>query len=117
MKSLSSLSETEVQNSILEFLYFKKIDAWRQNNHGIYDHKREAYRRKNKWEKHLGSPLDIAGILPDGTHLEIEVKKNEREKCTGGQLERIKVVTRNNGVAFKAFSLKCVKENLKDYLT
>lgn len=107
-----SLSENEIQNSILQYLKFKKITAWRNNNGSTYDAKIGGHRRKNKWETLHGSPVDILGILPDGRFLAIEVKKDEKEKPSKGQTLFMDTIEKSGGVAFVAFSIECVKHTL-----
>lgn len=110
------LSENDIQNAILEFLRFKKITAWRNNNGAVYDQRNETFRRKNKWEKIYGDPVDILGVLSDGRFLAIEVKKNEKEKPSEGQGQFLKNINDSKGIAFVAYSTGCVKSNLKIYL-
>lgn len=110
------LSENDIQNGILEFLRFKKIVAWRNNNGAVYDEKSGTFRRKNKWEKIHGDPVDILGVLPDGKFLAIEVKKDENEKATPGQIKFMNRINKSGGVAFKAYSVRCVKVQLENYL-
>lgn len=111
------LSEIEIQNSILELLHSHEIPAVRINNHAVFDSKNKKFRAKNKWEKKHGSPLDIFVFLPDGKNCWIEVKKSEKERPTPGQMEWIQTTIENGGIAFVAFSLRCVKDNLSGYLT
>ncbi|MHA1166587.1 MAG: hypothetical protein ACTSRU_02115 [Candidatus Hodarchaeales archaeon] len=110
-----ALSENDIQNSILELLRWKKICAWRNNNGAVYDIKSGHFRKKNKWEKIAGSPVDILGILPDGKFLAIEVKRDEREKPSEGQKEFLQNISSNQGIAFVAHSLSCVRLHLKRY--
>lgn len=110
------LSENDIQNSILELLRWKKIVAWRNNNGAVYDISSGNFRKKNKWEKIAGSPVDILGILPDGRFLAIEVKKDEKEKPSEGQKEFLRNISNNQGVAFVAHSLACVRLYLKNYI-
>ena len=111
------MSENEVQNSILEFLKFKGVMAWRNNNGSVFDAKRGQHRRKNKWEIVYGTPVDISGMLkPNGRRLEIEVKKNEKEKMSPGQVEFCDNINKDGGLAFKAYSIRCVKIALAEYL-
>lgn len=110
------LSENDIQNSILEFLKFKNLDAIRVNNGSSFDQANNSFRKKNKWEDHLGTKLDIFVFLPGGKYAWIEVKKNEKEKLRSGQKDFVETTQKNGGIAFKAYSLKCVKEGLKDYL-
>lgn len=114
MKAVYSLSENEVQNSILEYLKFKGIKAWRNNNGATFDKNIEGgFRRKNKWEKIYGTPVDILGVLPDGRFLAIEVKKDSKGKPSKGQIEFMENINNSGGVAFCAYSIKCVKHYLE----
>lgn len=110
------LTENDIQNSILEFLTFKGLDAIRVNNGSTFDVKAGKHRKKNRWEDHKGTKLDIFVFLPEGKYAWIEVKKDEKEKLKSGQEEFVRTTLKNGGIAFKAYSLKCVKEGLKDYL-
>lgn len=110
------LSENEIQNSILEFLKFKKITAWRNNNGGTFDVSSQKFRSKNKWETLHGSPVDILGVLPDGKFLAIEVKKNSKGKPSKGQKTFLEAINRAGGCGFIAYSLTCIKQNLSNYL-
>ena len=112
MKADGSLSEIEIQNSILEFLKFKKIIAWRNNNGSTYDPTRGQHLRKNKWEKIHGDPVDILGIVFGGKLLAIEVKKNEKEKPSKGQQEFLDNVNNAGGIGIVAYSIRCVKTQL-----
>ena len=85
-KKVYLMSEGEIQNSILEFLMFNSIKAWRNNNGALYDATRKTHRAKNKWEKVCGDPVDILGILPNGKFLAIEVKKDEKTKASKGKV-------------------------------
>jgi hypothetical protein len=113
MKQLHSMTEIEVQNSILQYLKFKKISAWRNNNGSVYDAKRGTHRSKNKWEKICGDPVDILGVLPDGRFLAIEVKKDSKGKPSPGQANFLEIICENGGVGFVAFSIECVKNELE----
>ena len=108
------LSENEIQNSILEFLKYKKITAWRNNSTAVYDPTGKRFRSKSKWDRNGVS--DILGVLPDGKFLAIEVKKNTQARTRPSQKEFINDISSQGGVAFVAFSLNCIKENLKEYL-
>ena len=112
MKQIFSMSENEIQNSILQFLKFKKIAAWRNNNGSTYDAKSGQHRRKNKWETLHGSPVDILGVMPDGRFLAIEVKRDEKKKPSVGQLHFLEIIEKNGGIAFVAWSIDCVKKAL-----
>lgn len=93
---------------------FKKVSAWRNNNGSVFDKKIEGgFRKKNKWEKVCGDPVDILGILPDGRFLAIEVKKDSKGKPSKGQVEFLETIKSNGGVAFVAYSIECVKNHLQ----
>ena len=113
MKAIYSMSENEIQNSILQFLKFKGVVAWRNNNGSTYDAKSGQHRRKNKWEKLWGSPVDILGIMPDGRFLAIEVKKTEKLKPSKEQQFFLDTINENGGVGFCAHSIECVKNHLE----
>lgn len=104
------MTEMEIQNSILEFLRFKKVFAWRQNNGGVYDERRKIYRRKSRFE--LKGVSDIVGVLNDGRFLAIEVKKSARAKVSKEQLAFIDAVNSLGGLAFVAWSIEQVEEKL-----
>ena len=108
------LSEKELENSILEFLAYHKITAWKNNSTGIYDPRVQRYRKKSKYDR-VGVS-DILGVLPDGLFLAIEVKKNEKARIRPSQKRFIEDVNQSKGVAFVAHSLDCVIMNLKEYL-
>lgn len=110
------LSENEIQLSILEFLRFKKIPGIRVNNHAVYDEKRTKFRKPHIFETWKGSPLDIMVFLPDGRSCWIEVKKNARLKASKNQEQFIENINSRGGIAFVAFSIDCIKENLSEYL-
>ena len=108
------LSENEIQNSILEFLRFKKITAWRNNSGGVYDPSGKRFRSKSKWDRNGVS--DILGILPDGKFLAIEVKKNEQARTRPSQREFLDDINNQGGRGFVAYDLAHVKDNLKEYI-
>ena len=112
MKAIVSMSENDIQSSILQFLMFKKITAWRNNNGSVFDAKSGKHRSKSKWETLHGSPVDILGIMPDGRFLAIEVKKDEKGKVSPGQKQFLETIEKSGGIAFVAWSLNCVKTNL-----
>ena len=112
MKAVHNFSESEIQSSILQYLKFKKIAAWRNNNGSVYDPTSGRHRIKNKWEKVCGDPVDILGVLPDGRFLAIEVKKDSKGKASKGQQEFLDTINQNGGIGFVAFSIECVKQAL-----
>ena len=111
------ISENDVQNSILELLRFQGLPGVRINNGSVYDPSNQKFRKKHKWETWQGSPLDIFVFLPDGKNCWIEVKADEHEKLSPGQKEWMENTIKNGGIAFKAYSLNCVRDALKNYFT
>lgn len=101
--------EKEVQKSILDYLSLNQIFHWKVNNVGI--------------KKENGSFIptgligisDILGILPGGKFLAIEVKR-PGGKPTPAQLEFIKNINDNGGLAFWTDSLDDVMEVIEKEL-
>ena len=108
------LSEQEIQNSILEWLHFVGIFAWRNNSAGIYDQRSGAYRRKPKYA--INGVSDILGILPDGKFFAIETKANRRKKASYDQKQFISKINEQGGIALVAWSIEQVEERLKEYI-
>lgn len=65
-----SAYENGLTKSILAYLAYNGVFAWRQNNGGVYDPMRKQYRANSSM---AGVP-DIIGIMPDGRFIGIEVK-------------------------------------------
>lgn len=106
------MTEMEIQNSILEYLRYKGVFAWRQNNGGVYDEKRKIYRAKSRFE--LKGVPDIVGVLRGGRFLGIEVKKSSKAKVSKAQLEFIKEANKNGSLCFVAWSVEQVEEKLNE---
>lgn len=106
------LSEQEIQNSIIEYLWFHNIMAWRNNTTGVYDPTTKVFRRLGKYER-KGVP-DILGILPNGKFLGIEVKKNEKSKVSKEQALFIEDASANFAVCFRAWSVEGVDKVLRN---
>lgn len=106
-------TEKQIQNSILEFLLYKKIFCWRNNSVGLFDPTTGGYRKPGHYT--ILGVSDILGILDDGRFLAIEVKAK-----AGVVSENQKVFMKNildkGGIAFVARSLENVQEQLKLYL-
>lgn len=64
-------SESEIQNTILEYLTRKGYRCWRQNSAGIYSEKGEYWRKPSKYS--LSGISDII-VLSEGKAYFIEVK-------------------------------------------
>jgi hypothetical protein len=107
------LSEKEIQNQILEYLYNRGVFCWRQNTVGVYDEKRGCYIRNNS-RYVIRGVSDILGVLPNGRILAIEVK-SRKGKVSPDQEAFLKNVLLKGGVAILARSLEDVIAEL-DYL-
>lgn len=65
------MNESQIQTAILKKLQSKGFYVWRNNNGATYDHRIGGYRHNPYARRGVA---DIIGVLPDGRHLEIEVK-------------------------------------------
>lgn len=100
------ITETEVQNQIIDWLCLKQIFNWRQNTMGVY-------MGDGKFRKAPATGVsDILGILKNGRFLAIEVKR-PGGKATPEQLEFIENINSNGGLAFVADNLDKVIEILE----
>lgn len=66
------MKEVNVQNSICEYLSYKKHFFWRNNNMAVFDPTRKSYRALPKYAK-KGVP-DII-VIKDGFFIGLEVKR------------------------------------------
>ena len=100
------MKESEIKKAILTYLKYQKIYAWNNRNVGMWNEKGQRF---------IPAPMlgisDILGILPDGKFLAIEVKA-EKGKPTDNQICFIENILQYNGVAFLAYSLDDVIDNL-----
>jgi hypothetical protein len=99
------MKETDIQNTILEYLQIKKIYCWRNNNTSMYDPTKKVFRAMPKHS--IKGVSDILGILPNGKLLAIEVKKKGTYPSKE-QKEFIQHINDNGGVAFVARSIEDV---------
>lgn len=112
-RSNDGLSEKAIENTILNWLSWKNIYAWKVKTTGTYDSKRGRYLRP--------SPLyrtgisDVLGILSDGRLLAIEVK-SAKGRLQDNQKVFIDEVNSRGGLAFVARSIEDVESHLEDYL-
>lgn len=108
--------EKAVEHSILDYLIMNKIFCFKINTTGIWDAKRQCYRRPNS--KHIIKGVaDILGVLPDGKFLAIEVKSKGRKSATTlEQKAFLNNINVNGGIGFVADCLQDVQNNLKDYI-
>ena len=102
------MTEMDIQNSILEFLSYKGIFAWRQGNHSVFDEKRKIYRRKSRFE--LAGISDILGVLRDGRILAIEVKRDAKASVSQEQKSFIESINDHGGIGLIAWSIEQVEE-------
>lgn len=106
----SKLKETEVQAQILEYLQLKGMFVWRNDSVGVYDATKKTYRRKSKFC--MNGVADIIGIYKS-KFLAIEVKTGYN-KPSDNQKKFLERVNREGGIAFVAYSLDDVINNLKE---
>lgn len=102
--------EKDVQAAILEFLMYKKIFCWRNNNVGLFDVKSKSFMRMPKYA--MKGVSDILGITSTGRFFAIEVKRDKSSKPTEDQVEFIRQIIINGGIAFIATSIEDVVEGL-----
>lgn len=103
------MREQDIQNSILEFLKYKGIFAWRQGNHSVYDKSTKTYRAKTRYE--INGVSDILGILPSGQFLAIEVK-TDKGRESEDQKSFIRKINASGGIAFVARSIEDVEKRI-----
>ena len=99
-------SETQIQKAILEYLWFNRILAWRNNTGGMTDKRGHFYRFGKK-----GSG-DIFCVLPGGKFVSIEVK-SAKGRVRESQKEFMKEVNEQGALAFVARSIDDVREKLE----
>ncbi len=88
--------EKEIQKEILCYLKLRKdivAEVWRNNHVGIYDKKKDKYRRNPLTGK--GIP-DICGYMVNGKALFIEVKRSEKDigKAISDNTEQVQFINR-----------------------
>lgn len=105
------ISEKDVENVILEYLYFRGIFAWKNQSTGVFDTQKKCFRKSNN-KFHINGTADILGILLDGRMLCIEVKSPSNKKRPEDQKRFLDKVNELGGVAFFADSVKVVEDKL-----
>lgn len=100
-------------SSVIDWLRWKGIMAWRNNNGAVYDAKIGEYRRPAKGA--LKGVPDIIGILPDGTFLGVEIKTG-KDKLSPEQNDFLNQAIIRGAVAFEARSLECVQQRVDNFL-
>lgn len=114
------MTEKEVENLILEYLWSKGIYAWKNQSTGVYDPTKKVF-RKSKSKFQINGVSDILGILDGGRLLAIEVKKPVKNSRTPERLYNIAsddqkkfidCINSSGGLAFVADRLDFVIEVL-----
>lgn len=102
------MMEKEIENSILSFLDFIGVFAWKNQSVGIYDPIKKIYRRSNN-KYHRKGIADILGIV-EGKFLAIEVK-SKTGTISPEQRIFIARVNQDGGIGFIARSVsQCALE-------
>lgn len=112
---IKEATEKQIENSILEYLEVKGIFCWKHNNTGIYDTRKQTFRRSYSRYQFPGI-ADIIGIMPCGKLLALEVKKPSRVKNTTlAQKKFLANIEMRNGVCGVVTSIEDVDGILKRY--
>lgn len=104
-------TEAEIQRSVLAYLQSLGIRAWRVNS-GAFKAKGRGGRERFVWCNTAKGHSDIAGVLPGGRALYIEVKRRKGEPRPD-QVEFLDMVNREGALGFIARSLEEVQAALK----
>lgn len=103
--------EKDIQKAIKDYLTLLGIYCWKQGNAGIFTGNGD----KQRWiPTGLKGVSDILGICKDGRFLAIEVKRHGGKVSPEQSLFQ-ENIRRHGGVAFVAYSLDDVKENIKKF--
>lgn len=100
--------------TVIDWLRWKGILAWRNNNGAVFDPKRGIHRKPPPGS--LKGIPDILGILPDGTFLGVEIKTG-KDKLSPEQNDFLSQAIVRGAVAFEARSLDCVTSRVENYLS
>lgn len=107
---MDGMSEKTIENTILNWLSWKGIYAWKTKTTGTYDQRRGRFLKS--------SPLyrtgiaDIIGILDNGRLFAIEVK-SKKGRTRPNQDLFLSEIKKRNGLAFVARSVEDVEFQLK----
>lgn len=72
-------TETNVSNSICEYLEAKRYFFWRQNTVGVYDAKSKSFRKKPKYS--MNGVSDIILVYKGSVHfIEVKTKVGKQSK-------------------------------------
>lgn len=102
------VKETDIQNAILEYLQYKNIFVWRNNNTPVFDPRTNAYRRMPKGS--IKGVSDILGVFK-GKMLAIEVKRPGFYPSQS-QKKFLQQINDEGGVGFIARSVDDVEREL-----
>jgi hypothetical protein len=109
----NTVSEKEIQNQILTWLWYNRINAWQNDSVGIYDAKKRCFRKKGKF--HVNGRPDIEGVLHgSGRYFGIEVK-TATGVVSESQKEFMMRISSLGGIIFVARSLDDVIRVMGEY--
>lgn len=102
---LNKPKEREILKAILEYLTLKGYLCWRNNTGGFKNSKGHFFKFG------LVGSGDILGLSRGGTFFSIEVKVPGKVP-TPAQVQFMKDIIKNNGIAFVAYSVDDVEKRL-----
>jgi len=110
---IAKLTEKQIENSILQFLFQKKIYCWKQNTTGVYDPSKKCFRMPHS-PFIISGIADIIGLTSTGQFFAIEVKTPQRKNnLSDHQKAFIEAIVESGGIAFVATSVDDVIKNLQ----
>lgn len=113
MEKKKEASEKAIEKAILFWLNCQDgMDAWKNNTTGIYDKKKQIY-RKNKGKYSSVGTSDVIGNWY-GRKIAFEVKKNSKSKASKDQKKYVKKVQKNGGIAAIVWTVEQVVEIIKE---
>src|SRR6266853_757631 len=98
--------EQSIQRAILDYLRWRGIFCWKNNNSGIYVKARNTY-----IPSHAVGVSDILGVLPGGRILCVEVKR-PGGKLSEPQRQFLESINERGGLAFVACSVDEVERKI-----
>ena len=113
------MNETELRTQILEYLTYHPSVAFVRRYNSAYLHIKTG--GKSRWMHTVKAAkgveftqLDIMGMLKDGRLFAVEIKApgKKPQKRDKGQLDEIRFINDNGGLAFWSNSLEMVKEQM-----
>lgn len=103
----SEVTEADVLNQCMQWLRCKHIPAWRINTMGVWDKKKQAYRKAPS-----RGISDVIGVLPDGKILCVECK-SKKGKLSVFQIDFLNTIAKNKGLAMVVYSVSDLQQILK----